>query len=440
MDKTMKRKYLILALIFSLQINVLMAQQHQFTSVEEIWTYALIHNPENSIYQLKIEQAKEDKRNANSYIYPKISAVFSGQKNIKTPETPVPGEILGKPGETVYLKFGQDYSYNTGLTISKSILNWQAKYQNKIAKLTVSYKETEKKHYEQILKEQSAQIYYAALTANQAVAIGNRDMLIADSLLALANDRFDAGLIDALTLNQVKINRNNVSEKLVQSKEYQHQYLQNLKELLGLTATDSVTLTENIGLQKPILPEYALMPDDSYLDLFRLQTDMAGYEVKKSSARFAPKIDYVHYIGGVQYQNDLTLSFKQENWRPNNYIGLSISIPLFTGFSNKAQYKSAKISKSIAEKSYRDEIRKSAIADSVLLNSYLSAAQRVESATKTYQISENSVELTAQKYSQGLIGLDEYLKLFEDYLDAENQYLNRLSEYLIIRATIEARK
>jgi len=146
--------------------------------------------------------------------------------------------------------------------------------------LTVSYKETEKKHYEQILKEQSAQIYYAALTANQAVAIGKRDMSIADSLLALANDRFAAGLIDALTLNQVKINRNNVSEKLVQSKEYQHQYLQNLKELLGLTATDTVTLTENIGLQKPILPEYALMPDDSYLDLFRLQTDMAGYEVK----------------------------------------------------------------------------------------------------------------------------------------------------------------
>jgi len=74
------------------------------------------------------------------------------------------------------------------------------------------------------------------------------------------------------------------------------------------------------------------------------------------------------------------------------------------------------------------------------LNSYLSSAQQVESATETYQISENSVELTAQKYSQGLIGLDEYLKLFEDYLDAENQYLNRLSEYLIIRATIEARK
>jgi len=72
-----------LALIFSLQINGLMAQQHQFTSVEEIWTYALIHNPENSIYQLKIEQAKEDKRNANSYIYPKITAGFSGQKTLK---------------------------------------------------------------------------------------------------------------------------------------------------------------------------------------------------------------------------------------------------------------------------------------------------------------------------------------------------------------------
>ena len=432
-------KITIIIFVFLVQ-SVILQAQHVFKSLNEVWEYSLSNNPENTIYRLKIEQARQDKKTVNSYLFPKAAAGFSGQKSFEIPETPVPGELIGKPGETVYMKFGQNYSYNSGITVSKTLLDWQSMFQVKIAKLNVSLTEAQKDYYEQTLKEQVAQVYYASLVAVEALRITNKDKEIADSLCLIAKDRFEQGLIDGMVFNQAKINKNNVFEKFVQSEQYQVQCLYNLKLLLGLTVTDSLVLTENISADNQWQLISETVSNDKYTQLYSLQSDISKIETKRALARFTPKIDIVSYYGVQQYQNDFNLSFNSSDWKQNSYLGLSLSVPIFTGFSNKSQYKSAKISRSIAEKKLEDETRKSAINDSILLSNYFSSVQLSEINTETFKVSGNSLELAAQKYAQGLISLDEYLKVFDDYLTMENQYFNSLSNYLINKATIEARK
>jgi outer membrane protein len=92
---------------------VLNAQQI-FHSIDEIWTYAKENNPDNLIYQLQVDKATKDQKTANSALYPTVSAGFSGQHNIYIAETPIPGEAVGQPGETEYIKFGLPYAYNGG--------------------------------------------------------------------------------------------------------------------------------------------------------------------------------------------------------------------------------------------------------------------------------------------------------------------------------------
>jgi len=413
--------------------------QHIFNSLNEIWEYALSNNPENAIYHLRIEQASQNKKAANSYLYPKVGVAFSGQKNIDIPETPVPGELTGNPGETAYLEFGQKYSYNSGITTRKSILDWQSKYQAKIAKLNVRLISAQKDYFEQTLKEQIAQVYYASLVTNEAVRISHKNLEIADSLLFISKDRFEQGLIDGLVFNQAKINKNIVLNNLEQLKQYQNRCLYNLKLFLGLTATDSLLLKESISTSSHLQFINYSGSNDIYTRLYSLKLDISEAEIKKSSARFAPGIDIVHYYGVQQFQHDFTLSFNSSDWKPNNYVGISLSIPVFTGFSNISQFKSAKISRDIAEKQLQDEIRKSAINDSILLSNYISSVKLVTVNSESFKDSKNNVELAAQKYAQGLISLDEYLKVFDDYLIMENQYFNSLSDYLINKATIEAR-
>jgi outer membrane protein len=144
MDKRMKKLVAISVITLVLTNSFLLNAQYVFHSIDEIWLYAKENNPDNSVYSLQIDNAKIDQKITYSSIYPKVNVGFSGQYNIDIAETPLPGEILGLPGETIYAKFGQEYSYNGGITISKTLLDWQSIFQSKIAKSNTQLKQTEK--------------------------------------------------------------------------------------------------------------------------------------------------------------------------------------------------------------------------------------------------------------------------------------------------------
>ena len=150
------KKSIIIALALGCLSGHLSAQE-TFGSLYDVWNYALSHNADNLIQQMQIDIA----------------------------ETPVPGELVGQPGETVYLKFGKKYNYSAGVNVNYSPLDWQAIYQSKIAKVNLELKTAGKAYFEQNLKEQIAQLYFAALTAKKAVEIGESDLATADTLLWL---------------------------------------------------------------------------------------------------------------------------------------------------------------------------------------------------------------------------------------------------------------
>ncbi|WP_347839945.1 TolC family protein [uncultured Draconibacterium sp.] len=438
MDKRMTQllKLSVVAVIL-LNSFVLNAQQ-VFHSLDEIWAYAKENNPDNSVYQLQVEKAVKDQRIANSPLYPTVSAGFSGQHNINIAETPIPGEAVGRPGETEYIKFGLPYVYNGGITVSKTLLDWQSIFQSKIAKSNTQLKQTEKALYEQTLREQVAQIYYATITAQAAVNNAKEDLTLADSILQIAIDRFREGLIDGLSFNQAKINSNNAFDKLEQNKQYLVENQLNLKILLGLSNSETLVLKEQIELNMNNSIEF-VPQNEASIKLYEAQIEIAEFERKQALTRFTPKLNFIYYWGGTQYQQDFNLSFNSSDWQPNSYIGLNLSIPIFSGFGNKNQYSSAKIAQNIARLNYEEEIRKSSITDNILFNNYLSSKKLAETANESLKISGENVQLAYSRYSEGLISLDNYLSVYDDYLAVESQYFTRLSDYMINKATILSR-
>jgi len=431
----MKTSFFAIILFFS--VCQLFAQQ-TFNSVNEVWNFALKNNPQNNIYRLKIDSAEKNSNAAFSYIFPKISGGVSFQKNIEIPETPVPGELVGKPGQTAYLQFGQKYNFNAAITISKTLFDWQSRFLYKISEVNVQLRTAEKEYFEQTIKGQIAQVYYAYLTADEAVKISYQDLAVSDTMLAIAKARFNEGIIDSFVFNQAQINFNNSCEKLENSLQYQTEYLNSLKQLLGLNSFDKILLTENISLNDKDIQKAIFLSKNKFTELNRLQFDISQIEVSRAKSLFYPKFEIIHYFGGSQYQDKFKIN--PAEWKPNQYTALSISVPIFTGFMNKSQYDVAIIEKQIAEQSYKDELRKSELEDLNLSSAYSSSLKIAEKSKNTFIISQENVKLAKQKYVQGIFALDDYLKVFDDYLFAENKYLNNLSNYLINKATIDARK
>jgi outer membrane protein len=446
MEKNMKRTVLLLFGIY-LSGGQLLAQAPtsrdtaKFTSLEELWAFALKSNSAKKVNALAVQKAITDYKTSQSYLYPSVSGGFTGQDNLKIAVTPIPGEIVNQPGKTIYAKFGKQYVYNTGLSVSRTFFDWQASFLSAAAKNNVALANAQADAYDQTLKQQTAQYYYTALVANAAVVLNQQDLVLADSLVQLAKQRFNEGLADISAVNLAAINYNNVKQSGIQTRQLLQQSLFSLHALTGLPADAPLQLTETIDITGTGYNNgQGVIGSDKNLEAYNWQVKGAAINTKLQKAAFVPKLGVSSFFGKQQYREDFGMSFSKGAWTDNQYIALNLSIPIFTGFSLKNKLRSAEISQKIISEQYKGALLQSAVNDSIVLSNVNQYKALCEASAANFNLYGANMQLSKQKYTEGLISLDVYLKSFEDYLKAENTQLNNLSLFYTENSVLLSRK
>jgi outer membrane protein len=433
--------FLIITLsVVSLKIKGQTTDTLQLATLDQVTQAALKNNPTQAIYQQQIRQAYYNYKTSRSFLYPTITGGFDGTDNLHLATTPVPGVIFGRPGTTVYAQFGKNYVYETGLTLNKDLFNWTDFMQMKIAKRNMELTRVQQDAYAQSLKEQVARLYYSVLIARAALEICHRDRLLADSVLVLSKQKLGEGVTDLLSVNEAAINDNTIQQNQAQSQQMLDQSLENLKILLGAKPTAELKLMETLPLDDLSFSLLTRIGADRNIAVSRQQADIAGLQTREQRSAFLPKISVTGFKGAQQFRDDFGLSFNHTNWNNVSYIGLNISVPLFTGFSNHFKYKSSVVQKDIAELQYQTAMQQGEINDRLLQKNYADYLQMLTAAKNTFGLYGQNVRLNQSKYKEGLTSLDIYMKAFQDYLAAENTYLNNLSQLLTVKATFISRQ
>ena len=422
---------LSLLLCFNLQ-GLVLAQDSlrivEIVSLNSAWSMAFDHNPDYQNYKLNQEKAEVNYKVSKSYRLPTISASVNAQKNLDLAITPLPGEIFGLPeGTTLDAQFGQEYNYNAGIALSKSIFDRQAILQSKLSKLDVQMAGVQQDAYGQLLKQQVSLHYYTALIAQRAVTLNQKDLAAADSIVLLGNQKYDEGVIDVIALNQTKINLNAVRQGQIGNQLLYDQGISELKKLLGIRYTDSLKLTAKLEYRLPKYYHPDELLEDPEVTLSLVNEQQANLQVSLQKSVFLPKLTASSYYGRQQFRDDFGLSFGDNAWTNFSYISLDLSVPIFTGFANKNRYKASKVAQEIARNTLENTELTAFINDQQLINEYNRSLENAQVALETFGLFQVNSQLSYQKYKDGLISLDRYLDVFEDYLQAENAFLTALS-------------
>lgn len=398
----------------------------EVASRQELLKLARTQNPDLKSYKLNVTKSSYDVKATKAALLPSIIGNFTGQKNLELATTPLPGEIFGQPGTTINAQFGQEYAYNAGISLTKSLLDWQSALKVKMAKLTYEAAEVQQDAYLQILDQQVNLNYYSILISKRAISLAEKDMEIADSVALFSEQKFSEGLLDALAVNQARINSNVAKQNLNSSKQLYNKSIDELKLLLGMGDEDSLKVVANIQYELP--PKYGtseLEPDQS-IRLARLGEQQAQNQVNIQKSMFIPKLSLNGYFSKQHFREDFGFDLADNSWTNYSYLGLNLSIPIFTGFSNHNKLKASKVDLEWAENELNKANLKSQVQDARLIEDYHSSLRNTNLALEAFQLYEQNERLTLQKYSEGLISLDRYLYAFEDYLKAENAFLNSL--------------
>lgn len=410
-----------------------------FPSFDSLWHQVLKDNPSERIYQLNVRKASLDQKTSQSFYYPNVGAGVTAQDNLYLPITPVPGELVGRPGTTYNVRFGKQYNYGAGLSASETVFNWTSVLSTKLATNNVLLNQAQEGSYLQGLRENTARNYFALLIARASLEVASRDQSLADSLVKVAQWRLDQGLTDATALNQAKINAGDVRINLAQSRQLFDQALANLGILLGKRSVDSLAFTDTLDIKDAGSEQPFLLGPDKNLEVYQLQLSTAALTKRQKQAAYYPNVSMDGYYGYQQFQDQLTPAFTHGAWTNYSYVGLSLNVPLFTGFYNSGNVRSAAVSEKIASLQYDNALLQSAVNDDLLRKQYSNEVSMTRAARENFLLYGDNQALALQKYGEGLLALDLYLKVFEDYLTSENAYLNNLSNLYSTRASILGR-
>lgn len=163
----------------------------------------------------------------------------------------------------------------------------------------------------------------------------------------------------------------------------------------------------------------------------RVQASERNEKIAKSG--YLPKLSFNAGLGSNSYN---TSGFRSEPFGRqlknnfNQYLGLSLQIPLFNRFATRNEVRSAKLRTSQVEldaenikKNLYKEIQQAYCAAEASRANYLSGREAVTSNTKAF-------EMISQKYENGKSNITEFNEAKNNYLKAQSDFARSKYEYI----------
>ena len=209
-----------------------------------------------------------------------------------------------------------------------------------------------------------------------------------------------------------------------------------LKTLLGMPIKDTLILLDKISedqlkqdISKETGVQYTDRKDFQYLGLARKLNE---YNIKRYQLSYLPSLS----LTGVYNKNAQRNSFNflgKGDWFTTSYIGLNLSVPIFSGFAKDSRVKQAKLALQQTDNqidnlklSIDNEVEQAKI-------NFKSALTTMDYQKKNMQLAETVYTQTKKKYEVGTGSNTEISAAQTDLITAQNNYINALYSAIISR-------
>lgn len=305
----------------------------------DAWRAAQTHDLEFSAAQ-SARQAGEARRAQAASVW-RPSVLLTGAVGKASNETTTNGAKFSAPGFGSAEGASFDTSINNGnltrwaLEARQPLVNRERDAQKRQLELAADVAELEWQSAQQALMLRTAERYFDAVLAGEALRVQRRQQDAVERALAEARDRFRLGDVPITDTHEAAARAEAVRADVLAA-EAQWQLKQAaLADVTGLATADLQALAPagpRIALDVPPLAQWLADAKASNLQ-WRAQsagTEVAQQEAAKFSAEAAPSLDLVAHVGQDRLSGSGDFGSASNNLN-NAMIGVQLTVPLYTG-------------------------------------------------------------------------------------------------------------
>ena len=383
------------------------------------------NNPSLKYEYLSIKVSEKELSEKKADYFPEINASLSAGKNFSKIEK--------------VDKSGIDNPYSGSLNLSWLLYDFGGR-ETEIGKFN-EYLKASKNLYDSKLQEMILSVskaYFKLLGAEESLKseIANEKMYAKS--YEESKRKYQLGMISLSDELQAKTSYENSSLAVIQAKNIVEQYKGNLAILLNLSPSTNFDL-HDMSMDSNIIQ---IQSDDvnylmdlavknrSELKQKKNEIEVSKYNVKNAKSELAPTI---RATASTSYSDN----WKESNpYRKESYVGLNVSIPLFSGFSTVNSISRSKYEVQQAKYSY--ESLKNDIKNEVwsAYQNYKTSVDKYAKSEQLLKSSEESYKVAFKSYEIGKIDIVSLLTASSQLANSRQERINAFYSVLINKVSL----
>jgi len=416
-------------------------------TLESSIAMALEHNPDFQIAQKELQKSGADIRIAYSQILPQLNASANLQHAWTIQESTIPNFIktmLGPsapPGmpDFVNIAFGLENSLTYGASLSQplylggaGIAGIKAAYAAE--KASMAAMESKKQN----LLLQTTDAFYACLLAEELINVQQEALKQAEANLDIVLKKYKAGSASGFDKMRAEVEVANLRPELISARNNRQNALTRLRTIIGLSTDAAISVSGELTFTSEEFDSLSLAELQKMAAEKRPERQIAeqqmeigrrGITIARSA--FLPKLFFATDFSYLASRNDF--NFSSDDFNQGFTSGISLQIPLFSGFRSSQEYQKAQIDLKIVQQN--DKQISDGIAAEVELahNKFREAQQKFRSANETVKLAAEALRLAGLLYEEGSNTQLDVLNSRLALTQARMNYARSLYEYQVAR-------
>ena len=412
MTKTFKT--LLLAFLILNKLS-LFAQEPLVLSLDSAINYAIENNKTLVNSKFAVDKSKQRIKETIAQGLPQINASVD-YTNFLGAETSIQLSPMAPPA---VIEFNPTSNFKA--SASQLIFNGNYYVGVQLSKLAQTMSELSYQKDEQNVKEQTIQAYYLILASERILSVIKENKANVQLIYEKTQNLANAGMIEQTEVKKLSVMVTSVDNAL-KSTERQVEMGYNLLHLhLGLEPNQTIKLTSTFddiarqNIMQPVIADTFNIQNNMDYKLLSMQGEIAKKSIRLKQASYLPSLvafySYTEKIKEPVF--DMT---------PKHVLGLTLSIPIFSGGLRSSQYTQAKIDYLISNNTKDLVSQQLTTQEKQLRYNYNNLFEQYQNQKANVDIAKEILENMTLKFQQGIVSSLELTSANSDYLTAETNY------------------
>lgn len=401
------KKLIILLCAVPLACMIAQAGETAYLTLEQALQIALSENASVRVAELEIERTGYARKGSYAALFPQIDGSGSYQRTIKKQVMYMDFDIGGMGGGSEGgtrdgFEVGRWNTWSTGITANMPIINAQLWKSLQISDQDVELAVEKARNSRLETVTQVKKAFFTVLLAKEALGVYRSVYDNAVENLELTQKKYNAQRASELDLTRAKTTLANAVPSMYDAANAVELGLWQLKAVMGVDLDSDIDVAGSISDYADMMQQTPGQDSDvsgnSTLRQLAIQAEQLHNTIKMQQYAFIPSLAVGFNYSVNAMANDY--NFGQYKWSPYSYVGLSLSIPIFSGGRRLNAVRQAKvqaaeldIQRANTERQLQIAIRQYLGTMDTATKSYESAASAVETAQKAYSIARQSYDV-----------------------------------------------